>query len=171
MERDIEAEIHLAIDSSLSMDGDKIYNAKRIVALFTEAILTLEPKLVGRVWSFDSCEICDFGAVSRESGFVNIEVRGGNSDTHLLSYVGEVLTRSQKRQKILILLCDDGPDDIRKASEVARQFTARGVMVIHIMIGVHGVPDMYPIELLYTSMEECLIGFGDLLTTLIKHLR
>lgn len=169
-ERDIDAEIHLGIDCSGSMK-EKIEHVKRIVTVFTESILQLAPALDGRVWSFNSQEICDFGPVSRQSGFVQVTATEGNSDTHFLRIIGKELGKSRHRRKILIMLCDDGPDNLEKASQISRELMARGIIVIHLLVGVHGTPEVYPIELLYTSMQECLEQFGELIMTVVKNLR
>lgn len=171
VERDIDAEIHLAIDCSGSTAGMKIERAKGIAVVFSEAITVMDPSCFGRIWSFNSETICDYGKPNQSSGFVTLEGAAGNSDTHMLQLVGAELLRSQKRRKILFVLCDDGPDDIEMVRKLSQQLTARGVIVIHLLIGVHGTPDIYPIELLYTSMKECLEEFGTLLQTIISHLK
>lgn len=171
VERNIDAEIHLAIDNSGSMADEKIRVAKKIATVFSEAISALAPACTGRIWSFNSEAILDFGQVSQQSGFVTAEGDNGNSDTHMLSVVGKELARSTKRRKVLLVLCDDGPDDMEKVRRLSRQLTARGILVVHLLVGVHGTPDIYPVELLYTNMEECLREFGDLLGTIISHLK
>ena len=170
-ERDIDAEIHLAIDSSGSMAGDKIERAKEIAVVFTEAILAINQVCLGRIWSFNSESIDDYGPVSRTSGLVLAEGDAGNSDTHMLPVVGKELLKSPKRRKILIILCDDGPDSIELVKKLSQQLIARGVIVIHLLVGVHGTPDIYPVELVYSSIEECLQEFGDLLKTIVSHLK
>ena len=145
--------------------------AKQIGVAFSEAINSLEPMCTGRTWAFNSKAISDFGKPSSSSGFVTIEGSGGNSDTHMLAVVGKELAKSHKRRKVLLVLCDDGPDDMALAKQLSQQLMARGIIVIHLLVGVHGTPDIYPVELLYTSMEECLLEFGDLLETIIKNLK
>ena len=171
IERDIDAEIHLAIDNSGSMHEEKIEIAKKIAIVFSEAIKALDPHCSGRVWSFNSKVIYDLGKIPNADAFVALKGSGGNSDTHMLKAVGSKLLRSTKRRKILFVLCDDGPDDMQLAKKMAEQLTARGVIVIHLLVGVHGTPDIYPIELLYTNMEECLEEFGSLLQTIISNLK
>jgi hypothetical protein len=170
-ERDIDAEIHLAIDASGSMDGSKIETALQIATLFSEAITVLAPMVTGKVWSFNSQQICDYGPLGRTSGFVTAAGDGGNSDTHMLRVVGTELAKSRKRRKVLLVLCDDGPDNMKVASELAKQLLARGIITVHLLVGVHGTPQIYPIELLYTSMEECLTEFGTLLESIISNLK
>ncbi len=171
VERDIDAEIHLAIDSSGSMAGDKIERAKEIAVVFTEAILAINQVCLGRIWSFNSESIDDYGPVSRTSGFVLAEGDAGNSDTHMIPVVGKELLKSPKRRKIMIILCDDGPDSIELVKRLTQQLIARGVIVVHLLVGVHGTPDIYPVELVYSSIEECLEEFGNLLKTIISHLK
>lgn len=171
VERDIDAEIHLAIDSSGSMGGKKVLAAKKIATVFSEAIQVLDPLCVGRLWSFNSESICDYGKPEANSGFASVEGSGSNSDTHLLKLVGTQLAKSTRRRKVLIVLCDDGPDDMELAKRLAQQLVARGIIVVHLLVGVHGTPDIYPVELLYTSMEECLGEFGDLLEMIISNLK
>ncbi|KKT90250.1 MAG: hypothetical protein UW90_C0004G0058 [Candidatus Yanofskybacteria bacterium GW2011_GWB1_45_11] len=171
VERDIDAEIHLAIDASGSMANKKIAIAKGIATVFSEAILAIHPACEGRIWSFNSDEICDYGPVSQSSAFVRAEGHNGNSDTHMLNVVGKELAHSRKRRKVLIVLCDDGPDDIEMVKRLSRQLVARGIIVVHLLVGVHGTPDIYPVELLYTSMQECLDEFADLLMTIVGHLK
>lgn len=171
VERDIDAEIHLALDASGSMAGAKIAEAKKIAVVFSEAVRALERVCAGRVWSFNSKKICDFGAVSPESGFVAAEGDEGNSDTHMLKAVGTELLKSPKRRRVLIVLCDDGPDNVTEVKRLSQQLLARGVIIVHLLVGVHGTPDIYPIELVYDSMEECLAEFGDLLKTIVSHLK
>jgi hypothetical protein len=170
-ERDIDAEIHMALDCSGSMTGDKIEQAKRIKTVFTEAMLALGDDVIGHLWAFSSKAIYDYGRVSRESGFVTAEGEEANSDTHMLAHVGGKLAKSRKRRRVLLVLGDDGPDDLRMAAEMSQQLLARGIVVVHLLVGVHGTPDIYPFELIYTSMQECLDQFGDLLETIIKHLK
>lgn len=69
------------------------------------------------------------------------------------------------------MLCDNGPDDIAMVREMSQQLLARGVIVVHLMVGVHGAPNIYPIELLYSSMDECLGEFSEVLRTIVKNLR
>ncbi len=161
VERDIDAEIHFAIDCSGSMHGPKIKEAKKLGVVFSEAITAMEPTCLGNMWSFNSEKICNYGPVSTTSGFVTIDGDHGNSDTSMLKVVGEKLLKSPKRRKILFEL----------VQKITQQLTARGIIVIHLLVGVHGSPDIYPIELLYSSMEECLAEFGDLLHTIISHLK
>ena len=170
-ERDIDAEIHLAIDDSGSMEGEKARLAKQIATVFSEAIRTLDPQCAGRIWGFNSGSVRDYGPLDRSSAFVRIEGTAGNADTHMLSYVGKALGSSRKRRKVLLVLCDDGPDDMKLAGKLAKQLMARGIIVVHLLVGVHGTPDIYPVELLYTSMEECLNEFGELLEAIISNLR
>ncbi|HSX24943.1 MAG TPA: hypothetical protein VLG69_03180, partial [Candidatus Andersenbacteria bacterium] len=126
---------------------------------------------VGHLWAFSSVAIYDFGPPSNTSGFVTIEGEAGNSDTHMLRVVGKQLSTSHKRRKVLIVLCDDGPDDMKEAKKLSHQLLARGIIVVHLLVGVHGTPSIYPFELLYTSMEECLGEFGDLIESIIKNLK
>lgn len=171
VERDIDAEIHLAIDFSGSMQGEKVEIAKRIGTVFNEAIMALNPSCIGRLWGYNSESIRDFGPPSSHSGFVQLEGSAGNSDTHMLIAVGNNLLRSQKRRKILLVLCDDGPDNVKEAKQISQQLAARGLPVVHLLVGVHATPQIFPVELLYTSMDECLAEFGTLIETIIKNLR
>ncbi|MBI4276469.1 hypothetical protein HY629_01370, partial [Candidatus Uhrbacteria bacterium] len=170
VERDIDAEIHLAIDCSGSMTGAKVETAKQIATLFSEAIQAL-PSCTGHIWAYSSRAVYDFGELGSTSGFVQIDGEAGNSDTYMLRVVGRTLAKSTRRRKILITLCDDGPDDIVEAGRVTRQLMARGIITVHMLVGVHGTPDIYPVELLYTDMNECLEEFGDLLEQIMKNLR
>ena len=170
-ERDIDAEIHLAIDCSGSMTGEKVKIAKQIGIAFSEGIQALAPTVEGRLWAFSSEAIYDLGPPSPNSGLVIIEGEAGNSDTHMLVHVGKALAHSRHRRRVLLVLCDDGPDSIEDVRRISQQLMARGIIVIHLLVGVHGTPDIYPIELPYTSMEECLAEFGDLLEEIIKHLK
>lgn len=171
VERDIDAEIHLVMDSSGSMAGYKIERAKEIAVVFTEAILAINQVCLGRIWSFNSESIDDYGPVSRTSGFVLAEGDAGNSDTHMLPVVGKEILKSPKRRKIMIMLCDDGPDSIELVKKLSQQLMARGIILIHLLVGVHGTPDIYPVELVYSSIEECLEEFGTLLKTIVSHLK
>ncbi len=171
VERDIDAEIHLAIDASGSMVDSKIENAKKIVSVFSSAIESLHQFCVGRVWAFSSVAIYDFGEPNAQSGFVTMQGEMGNSDTHMLKVVGTHLAKSQKRRKVLIVIGDDGPDSIEQAGRLSRQLMSRGIIVIHILVEVHGTPNIYPIELIYDSIEDCLEEFGDILEKIIKNLK
>src|SRR3989344_3460408 len=170
-ERDIDAELHLAIDCSGSMGGDKVHSAKKLATVFSEAVTALRPSCEGSIWAFSSNAIYDFGPLSNQSGFVTIEGEAGNSDTHMLRVVGAKLSKSHKRRKILLVLCDDGPDDMEEAKKISHQLLARGIIVVHLLVGVHGTPSIYPFELLYTSMDECVAEFGDLIESIIKNLK
>lgn len=171
VERNIDAEIHLAIDASGSMMGERILNAKKIATMFSEAILALQPMCVGKIWGFNSDAIYDFGKLGNQSGFVALEGDAGNSDTHLLRVVGKELGKSKKRRKLLLVLADDGPDSADEVRQIAAQLLARGILVVHLLVGVHGSPAIYPYELLYGSMGECLAQFGDLLTRIVENLK
>lgn len=171
VERDIDAEIHFAIDSSGSMFGGKVRDAKKLGIIFSEAMMLLDENCTGRIWSFNNESICDYGNVSKNSGFVTLEGNGWNSDTHMLSVVSKELLKSSHKRKILFVLCDDGPDDIKMVQRMSAELNARGIIVIHLLVGVHGSPDIYPIELLYSNMEECLDEFGKLLETVISNLK
>lgn len=171
VERDIDAEIHLAVDCSGSMSGEKVHLAKQIGIVFAEAMAVTAPACVGHLWAFSSNAIYDLGPPDPHSGIVTIEGEAGNSDTHMLAVVGTALAKSRKRRKVLLVLCDNGPDSIEEVKKLSQQLLARGIIVVHLLVGVHGTPDIYPIELLYTSMEECLEEFGDLLETILKNIR
>ena len=170
--RDINAEIHLAVDCSGSMSGKKVKTAKQIAILFSEAIQTFNAvDCVGSVWGYSSEAIYDFGEVSQSSGLVTLEGEAGNSDTHMLRHVGACLARSTKRRKILFVLCDDGPDNITEVQRISNQLLSRGILVIHLLVGVHAAPQMYPIELLFLKMEDCLKELGDVLETVLRHMK
>ncbi len=171
VERDIDAEIHLAIDASGSMNDSKIENAKKIVSVFSSAIESLHQFCAGRVWAFSSVAIYDFGEPNAQSGFVTMRGEAGNSDTHMLKVVGTQLAKSRKRRKVLIVIGDDGPDSIELASRLSHQLLARGIITIHILVEVHGTPNIYPIELIYDSIEDCLEEFGDILEKIITNLK
>lgn len=170
-ERDLDAEVHLAVDCSGSMEGEKLEIAKRIAVVFSEALQALVPQCTGRLWAFSSEAIYDFGPPHPHSGVVRAVSEAANSDTHLLAVAGEALARSPHRRKILLVLADDGPDDLLLAGRMSRELLARGITVVHLLVGVHGSPQIYPVELLYTSIEECLDEFADLLTQLFTNLR
>ncbi|MFH1098880.1 MAG: hypothetical protein V1723_03095 [Candidatus Uhrbacteria bacterium] len=171
VERDIDAEIHLAVDCSGSMSGEKVRVAKQIGIVFAEATMTTAPACIGRLWAFSSKAVYDLGPPNPLSGIVNIEGEAGNSDTHMLRIVGTALAKSRKRRKVLLVLCDDGPDSIDEVRKLSQQLLARGIIVAHLLVGVHGTPNIYPIELPYTSMEECLGEFGEFLEQIFRNLR
>lgn len=170
-ERDINAEIHLALDCSGSMTGEKLEQAKQIATVFTEAMLVLGDDMKGHLWAFSSRAIYDYGPVSKTSAFTTAEGEEGNSDTHMLAHVGGRLAKSRQRRRVLLVLGDDGPDDMKLAAQMSRQLMARGIVVVHLLVGVHGTPEIYPFELVYTSMAECLDQFGSLLEAIIKNLK
>ncbi len=170
-ERDIEAEIHLAVDCSGSMEGEKLYHAKQIAKLFGEAITVMNPAVTGRAWGFSSRAIYDFGPPDVNSALVKMEGEDGNSDTYMLRHVGTTLAKSLKRRKVLIVLCDDGPDDMEEARRLTQVLMARGIIVVHLLVGVHGTPDIYPVEVLFSNMQECLDEFGDILEKIIANVR
>lgn len=171
LERDIDAEIHLAIDCSGSMYGSKVYTAKQIAVVFTEAISALDPMCNGRIWAFSSKAVYDFGPTRKDSGFITAHGEEGNSDTHMLKFVGTELAKSPKKRKILLVICDDGPDSIEQAKKLSHQLLARGIIVVHLLVEVHGTPHIYPFELIYDSIEVCLEEFGDLLEKIIRNLK
>ncbi len=170
-ERNIDVEIHLCIDRSGSMEGEKIEQAKQIAVLFSEAIMTLHPVCAGNIWAFSSKAVYDYGSPSRMSAFVKIEGEDGNSDTHMLTIVAKKLRDSKRKRKVIIMLCDDGPDDIQLAARISRELKESGIIVIHMFIGVHGTPHIYPTELLFSTMEDCLNNFGDILEEIVKNLK
>ncbi len=171
IERDIDAELHLAIDLSSSMSGRKLDQAKRLAVFFSEAILALAPACQGYLWGYNSEAVYDLGPLSRKSGLVDLKSANWNSDTHMLKAVGEKLSKSLKKRKVLIVLCDDGPDDMAMVKKMTQQLLARGIIVVHLMVGVHGVPAIYPVELIYTSMQECLQEFGEVLQVIVRNLK
>ncbi|MFB6209834.1 MAG: hypothetical protein ABEJ56_06910 [Candidatus Nanohaloarchaea archaeon] len=170
-ERDVDAELHLALDNSGSMGGGKLLNAKRVGVLFSEAVMSLGSDCEGRVWSYNSEKICDFGEVSQDSGFVRIGSDGGTPTSEMLKVVGEEIVKSDRQQKVLVVVGDDGPHDKQKAKKLSRQLLDRGVLVVHILVGVHGAPQIYPVQLLFSSMEECVKGFGDILEAIVENLK
>lgn len=170
-ERNIDAEIHLCIDRSGSMTGEKIEQAKQIAVLFSEAIMALRPACEGHIWAFSSRSVYDYGPPSRMSSFVKIDGEDGNSDTHMLTIAAKKLRESKRKRKVLIMLCDDGPDDLKLAARISRELKEQGIIVIHMFIGVHGTPNVYPTELLFSTMEDCLNSFGDILETVVKNLK
>lgn len=171
LERNLDGEIHLAIDCSGSMSGEKIELAKKICVVFSEAIRTLHPYFFGHIWGFSSEAIYDCGDPGPNSSFIALKGEAGNSDTHMLKIVGSKLLASKKRRRLLLVLCDDGPDNAEEVKKLSRLLLARGVLPVHLLVGVHGTPDIYPFELLYHDMEECLKEFGDLLIQIVKNLR
>ena len=170
-ERNIDVEIHLCIDRSGSMDGEKIERAKQIAVLFSEAIMALHPVCEGNIWAFSSEAIYNYGSPSRISSFVKIDGEAGNSDTHMLTIAAKKLRESKRKHKVLIMLCDDGPDDMKLAARISSELRQSGIIVIHMFIGVHGTPHIYPTELLFSTMEDCLNSFGDILETVVKNLK
>lgn len=170
-ERDIDAHIGLAIDCSGSVAGAKLGKLKRIATVFSEAILSNTRALDGHVWGYNSDKIWDFGPVSRQSGFVELKGGAGNSDTHMLRIAGETLARSRRRRRLLLVLTDDGPDSVEDAGKMARQLMSKGIIVIHCLVGVHGVPDIYPVELIFSDMEELLGEFGNVIVTALRNMR
>ncbi|OIO52811.1 hypothetical protein COY93_04955 [Candidatus Uhrbacteria bacterium CG_4_10_14_0_8_um_filter_58_22] len=171
IERETDAAIHLAVDTSGSMYGEKLRIAKQIAIAFSAATETLNDNIDGRLWCYDTSGVYDYGSPNSNSGFVAHEAQGANSDTHMLSIVGPRLARSERKRKILLVLCDDGPDSIEKARRLSEQLLARGILVVHLMVGVHYAPNIYPIELIYSSMEECFEQFGELIETIVSNMR
>jgi hypothetical protein len=170
-ERNIDAEIHLALDRSGSMEGEKLETAKKIAVVFSEAIMALQPSCEGTIWTFNSRNIYDYGHPNKMSAFVAAVANEGNSDTHLLTVAGKRLQESKRRRKVLIMLCDDGPDDMEMAKRISYQLKSAGIIVIHMFIGVHGAPNIFPIELLFNTIEDCLEEFGDILEQVVKNLK
>jgi|GEM_PF-1385170 len=170
-ERNIDAEIHLAIDRSGSMEGEKLEQAKQIAVVFSEAIMALRPSCEGNIWAFNSQVIYDYGPPSKWPAFVATKADAGNSDSHLLSVVSKRLQESKRKRKVLVMLCDDGPDDMEMARQISYQLKSFGVIVVHMFIGVHGTQNFYPTELLFNTMNDCLEGFGDILEQIVKNLK
>jgi hypothetical protein len=170
-DRNVDAELHFAIDTSGSMLGDPLIEAKRMAVLFSEVVRLMHPEIIGNVWAYNSEAVYDFGEPSIDSGFLSMSCTGGNSDTHLLKYASEKLSKSKKHRKVLIVLCDDGPDDIDKARSMSYEMLARGIVVVHIMINVHGVPDIYPFELIYSNLDKAISEFGDLLYSIVSNIK
>lgn len=102
---------------------------------------------------------------------MKIDGEAGNSDTHMLTVAAQKLRESKRKRKVLIMLCDDGPDDLKLAARIARELKEQGIIVIHMFVGVHGTPNIYPTELLFSTMEDCLNSFGDILETVVKNLK
>ncbi|MBI5077192.1 VWA domain-containing protein [Candidatus Falkowbacteria bacterium] len=171
IDRDIDACLHLCIDMSGSMGGEKVNIAKQLVALFSEAINCLHGKVEGRVWGYDSTAIVDYGLPTATSGFVNAEGSHGNSDSQMIPVVAGELAKSRKKQKLMLVFCDDGPDDIETVRQLTHQLKSRGVLAIHFVIGAHGTPQIYPFEILYNSAEETVQEFGIIMQTILGNLR
>lgn len=170
-ERNIDAEIHLALDISSSMGGEKLDIAKDIGTLFSEGLVVHRGAIDGYMWAFNSAGVYDCGPVSQNNAFVSMEASGGNGDTHMVAVVGDRLLKSQRKRKVLIVICDDGPDNVENVKRLTQALRARGVLTIHMLVGVHATPDIYPVELLFASMSELLKLFGDTLLGIIKGLR
>jgi len=170
-ERNIDAEIHFAIDTSGSMYGNKLKEAKKLATLFSEVVRIMHPEVLGNVWAYNSVAVYDFGPVSPNSGFVSMKAAGWNSDTHMLRYVSDKLWNSKKHRKVLIVLCDDGPDSIEIARTMSYQMLAQGIVVVHVMIDVHAMPNIYPFELIYNSLDEAMSDFGDLLYSIVSNIK
>ncbi len=172
IERDIDALIAIAADISGSMGGEKLRALRRLHALLTEGIEVLGDSAEGYAWAYHSQTIFDLGRTAPTSAFHTLKADYGNSDTTMLTIAGTRMAMSKRRQKILFVITDNGPDNIQTAGERARQLLARGVLVIHIMVDVHGIPDIYPIELPYVSIDDLINGeFNKLLTLIFKHLK
>lgn len=163
-ERDIDAEIHLAIDTSGSMTGTPLDEAKRVAVLFSEAILALGKSCDGRLWAYDSTLVQDLGPPRRDLALPALQARECNSDTDMLGYVGQSIVKSKRRQKIVLVVCDTGPDDPASVRRVSMELEARGIIVIHLLVGVHATPMIYPHEVLFATMSELVKEFGTLLT-------
>ena len=89
----------------------------------------------------------------------------------MLGYVGAHIMKSRRRQKIILVVCDTGPDDIKEVNRVAMELEARGIIVIHLLVGVHATPRIYPHEVLFATMEELVKEFGTLLRRIFRVLR
>ena len=89
----------------------------------------------------------------------------------MLAILGAKLAKSPKRRRLILVLTDNGPDDMKEAGERAKLLLARGILPIHLLVGVHGTPHIYPIELIYSSMNECLTEFGQVIVTALRHMR
>lgn len=170
-ERNIDAEIHLAIDCSGSMSGEKLEDAKRIAVAFDQAMEGQSALLDGHLWAYNSHAVYDLGPAGSAQSLVRLQGTGGNSDTAMLVHVGQALAKSKRRRRVLLVLCDDGPDDMEEARRLSQLLLARGTLCVHLLVGVHGTPHIFPIELLYDSMRSCLEEFGKLLESIIKNLR
>ena len=133
--------------------------------------MALHPVCEGNIWAFSSEAIYNYGSPSRISSFVKIDGEAGNSDTHMLTIAAKKLRESKRKHKVLIMLCDDGPDDMKLAARISSELRQSGIIVIHMFIGVHGTPHIYPTELLFSTMEDCLNSFGDILETVVKNLK
>lgn len=171
MERDLDVEIHLALDQSGSMMGKKINYARQLGVLFNEAILSKKTFIDGHIWGYysnDQAIIYDYGSCTKNNPVVTAQADGGNADWEMLSIIAKNLAKSRRQQKVIIVVGDDGPSDSQKVNQLATKLAGHGIPTIHIMVGVFAAPKIYPVELLFQDFPELIQNFGKILLTILK---
>lgn len=171
LESELDAEIHLALDQSGSMVGEKIGFARQVGVLFNEAILGKQPYVDGHLWGYNSngkATIFDYGPCRFSSPVVLAEADGGNSDYEMLSVIAKQIVRSRRKKRLVILVGDDGPSSPDMVNKLANQLLGAGIPVIHIMVGVFAAPKIFPIQLLFRTFPELIDGFGDILFKIFR---
>lgn len=176
VETEIDTEIHLVIDQSGSMHGDKIEQARQICVLFNEAILAKKNLLDGHIWGYhdnNQSLVYDYGRcrANLDLSSMTAPELAGNNDPEALSHVASSIIKSKRKKKLIIMIGDDGPANPWVTNRLANQLLSIGIPVIHIMVEVAASPKYFPIELLFRSFSELIEEFGEMLTKMLRWMR
>ena len=129
------AYVGLLIDSSGSMDGEKIEIAKAFGVLVAEAVRGL-PGLAGHVSAFDDDTFYPLGDFNR-CAVASLESGGGNNDAGGLAKAADLALKSGKRNKLLLMVSDGSPtmctvESLRKL--VAKLTREHGIACVQIAV-------------------------------------
>jgi len=172
LETDIDLEVHLCIDQSGSMSGSKIRYAIMLATLFNAGIVRKRELIDGYIWGYrgacDTAEIFQYGQCRSHHPVAEAKADIANADHEMLQVVCQAMRCSRRRRKVVFMVGDDGPSDPTKVKNLSSKMAAKGIPVIHIMVGVHAAPRIYSFELLFDNFPELIKSFSQIFSAVLK---